>query len=62
MGQNHRFRSGDKAPNNGVYIEIGDTGSNVSNPKKIKLKAGERFPESTNDERQWTYAPKYTHN
>jgi hypothetical protein len=60
MGQSHRFRAGQKAPNNGVYIEIGETGnvSGIQDPKQIKLKAGDRFPENTNDDRQWTYAPK----
>lgn len=29
MGQNRHFRPGQKAPNNGIYIEIGETGSNV---------------------------------
>lgn len=58
MGQNHRFRAGDKAPNNGVYVEVGDTGDNVTSPKQVKLKAGDRFPDTTNDERQWTYKRK----
>ncbi|MEH7073710.1 YjzC family protein [Neobacillus drentensis] len=58
MGQNRQFKSGSKAPNNGIYIEVGDTGSNVNNPKKIKLKAGDSFPETSNDERVWTYQRK----
>ncbi|MDF2946256.1 MAG: hypothetical protein K0S51_935 [Bacillales bacterium] len=58
MGQNHQFKPGQKAPNNGVYIEIGETGDNVLNPKNIKLEAGERFPETSNHNRIWTYARK----
>ncbi|MCP3742173.1 YjzC family protein [Rossellomorea sp. BNER] len=58
MGQQRHFRSAEKAPNNGVYIEVGETGSNVKNPKKIKLKAGDRFPENANDNRHWTYKRK----
>jgi hypothetical protein len=58
MGQSHQFKSGQRAPNNGVYVEIGDTESNVNNPKKIRLKAGDRFPENSNDERVWTYQHK----
>ncbi|WP_160724677.1 YjzC family protein [Bacillus sp. USDA818B3_A] len=58
MGQNHQFRPGKKAPNNGYYIEMGDAGSNVTNPKKIKLKAGDSFPETSNDDRVWTYVRK----
>jgi len=58
MGQNRHFTPRQKAPNNGVYIEIGETGSNVNNPQKVKLKAGERFPETANDDRHWTYMRK----
>ena len=50
MGQNRQFRAGQKAPNNGIYIEIGETGSTVNNPKRLKMKAGDAFPENSNDE------------
>ena len=59
MGQAHQFRPGDKAPNNGVYVEIGETGSNVTRPKQIKLKAGEVFPDTQNHNRKWTYKSKF---
>ncbi|RLQ97210.1 YjzC family protein [Falsibacillus albus] len=58
MGQNHHFRAGQKAPNNGFYVEIGETGSMVKNPRKIKLKAGDRFPETANADRHWSYMRK----
>jgi hypothetical protein len=58
MGQAHQFKPGDKAPNNGVYIEIGETNSNVTRPRQIKLRAGEAFPETQNDNRKWTYKRK----
>jgi hypothetical protein len=58
MGQPRHFKPGDKAPNNGVYIEIGETGDNVKNPKKLKLKAGDTFPETSNHNRHWTYLRK----
>lgn len=58
MGQNRQFRAGQKAPNNGDYIEIGETGDGVMNPKMVKLKAGDRFPENSNHNRLWTYTPK----
>lgn len=58
MGQNRHFTPGQKAPNNGVYIEIGETGSNVNNPKQIKLEAGDSFPETSNQNRHWTYKRK----
>src|SRR5690606_34335264 len=38
MAQRHQFRAGEKAPNNGIYIEIGEEGDGVMNPKMIKLK------------------------
>ncbi|PLT33858.1 YjzC family protein [Bacillus sp. V5-8f] len=58
MGQNHQFRPGQQAPNNGVYVEIGETGSMVVNPQRIKLKTGDRFPETSNHNRLWTYRRK----
>jgi hypothetical protein len=58
MGQSHEFRSGQKAPNNGFYVEIGEEGSMVKNPKKIKLKAGDKLPENSNHNRKWTYQRK----
>lgn len=58
MGQNRQFRPGQKAPNNGVYIEIGETGSTVNNPKVLRLKAGDAFPENSNHNRLWTYQRK----
>jgi len=58
MGQNRQFRPGQKAPNNGIYIEVGETGSMVVDPKKVELKAGHRFPETSNHNRVWPYKPK----
>lgn len=58
MGQRRQFNSHDKAPNNGIYVEIGETGNMVQNPKQVKLKAGDRFPLTTNHDRIWTYKPK----
>lgn len=58
MGQSRQFRAGQKAPNNGIYIEIGETGSPVNNPQRLKLKAGDTFPENSNHNRIWTYQRK----
>ncbi|WP_203362044.1 YjzC family protein [Bacillus sp. REN10] len=58
MGQNHIFKPGQKAPNNGSYIEIGQTGSMVNDPKKVKLEAGDHFPDTTNRDRVWMYQRK----
>lgn len=56
--KNRRFRSGQKAPNDGIYVEIGETGSMVKNPQMVQLTAGEKFPENANHNRQWTYKRK----
>ncbi|MGM9988288.1 MAG: YjzC family protein [Bacillaceae bacterium] len=58
MGQHRQFRPGQKAPNNGTYVEIGETGSMVKNPKKVDLEAGDTFPDTTNHNRVWTYKRK----
>lgn len=58
MGQNRQFKPGQKAPNNGIYIEIGETGSNVNNPQMLKMRAGDQFPETSNHNRIWTYKRK----
>ncbi|PLT30394.1 YjzC family protein [Peribacillus deserti] len=61
MGQNNRFKPGNKAPNNGTYVEVGVGGSMVIDPRTIHLKAGDPFPETSNHERQWIHAPKPQH-
>ncbi|TMW71475.1 YjzC family protein [Alteribacter natronophilus] len=58
MGQKRQFESGEKAPNNGFYVEIGETGSMVNKPKKVHLEAGQEFPALTNKDRKWTYQRK----
>ncbi|MCM3733783.1 YjzC family protein [Fictibacillus nanhaiensis] len=58
MGQHKHFTHGQKAPNNGIYVEIGETGSMVNDPRQIHLSAGDRFPETTNHNRVWTYKRK----
>ncbi|MCT8140418.1 YjzC family protein [Anaerobacillus alkaliphilus] len=59
MGQSRQFTHGQKAPNNGIYVEIGETGDMVQNPKSVKLKAGDSFPETSNQNRKWTYKSKF---
>lgn len=59
MGQNRQFDHGQKAPNNGIYVEIGETGDMVLNPKSVKLSAGDPFPETSNHNRKWTYRSKF---
>ncbi|MDN4073712.1 MULTISPECIES: YjzC family protein [Fictibacillus] len=58
MGQNHQFKHGQKAPNNGIYVEIGETGSMVNDPKEVRLSTGDPFPENSNHNRVWTYKRK----
>jgi hypothetical protein len=59
MGQARQFRPGDSAPNNGIYVEIGETGSMVQRPQSVKLKTGDHFPETSNHNRIWTYKSKF---
>ncbi|GAB4071871.1 YjzC family protein [Barrientosiimonas marina] len=55
MGEQSQFNHGDKAPNNGVYIEHGETGSNVESPDQIEMEAGDKFPETSNQDRIWVH-------
>ena len=56
MAQRNQFEPGYKAPNNGWYIEIGETGreASITDPKIVHLAKGEPFPETTNEDRKWT--------
>ncbi|GAE25259.1 hypothetical protein JCM9140_1241 [Halalkalibacter wakoensis JCM 9140] len=58
MGQSHMFEPGQKAPNNGIYVEIGETGDMVQNPKSLKMQAGDTFPDTQNHNRKWMPKPK----
>ena len=48
----------DKSANDGIYVEMVETGSMVKDPQMVKLTAGEKFPDNTNHNRQWTYKKK----
>ena len=38
MGEQRHFKAGHKAPNDGVYIEFGETAESVmKNPKQVRL-------------------------
>ena len=54
MGERSRFKEGDKSPKNGVYMEIGESGSGVQDPMIIELDKGEKFPATRNKNRVWT--------
>ncbi|WP_169084062.1 YjzC family protein [Paenibacillus sp. PL91] len=55
MGEGTMFTPGDKAPNDGTYIEDGVNSFHmgIQNPKKVRLNKGDRFPQTTNHERIW---------
>lgn len=55
MGESTVFSPGDKAPNDGTYIESGVNSFHmgIQDPKKVQLSKGERFPDTTNHERKW---------
>lgn len=55
MGEWTEFEPGDKAPNNGVYIEVGenDFHMGINDPKIINLEKGDTFPETSNHNRKW---------
>lgn len=55
MGEWTEFRPGDRAPNDGTYIEVGeaDFHMGINNPKQVKLEKGQRFPETSNHNRKW---------
>lgn len=55
MAQGRMFKPGDKAPNDGYYIEIGEKQSSVMNPKQVRLNKGDQFPETSNHNRIWTF-------
>ena len=53
MSKLTEFRAGGKDPNNGIYIEFGETGSNVQDLEQIELQARDTFTETTNLKRIW---------
>jgi hypothetical protein len=53
MGEQRHFKAGHKAPNDGVYIEFGETAESVMNPKQVRLNKGDLFPENSNHNRVW---------
>jgi hypothetical protein len=56
MGERTEFEPGMRAPNDGTYIETGenDFHMGINDPRQVKLKKGEKFPEATNQNRKWT--------
>jgi hypothetical protein len=61
MGERTQFHPGDKAPNDGVYIEVGvdDHHMGIQDPKRIELKKGDDLPVTSNHERHWVLDRKH---
>ncbi len=55
MGEWSQFNPGHRAPNDGVYMEVGERAFHmgIESPRKITLKKGERFPDTSNHNRKW---------
>ncbi|MGN7358854.1 YjzC family protein [Paenibacillus sp. SAF-054] len=55
MGERTEFEPGDKAPNQGVYMEVGEKSfhTEIQDPQMITLERGETFPKTTNKNRKW---------
>lgn len=56
IGEKTMFEPGEKAPNDGVYMESGDRDfhTGIQDPKQVELKKGERFPKTSRQRRKWT--------
>jgi hypothetical protein len=55
MGEQSQFAPGQKAPNDGMYMEVGDNDFHmgINNPQIVHLKRGDEFPDTRNDDRKW---------
>jgi hypothetical protein len=55
MGERTQFNPGQKAPNDGRYMEVGENAFHmgINDPKIIELKKGDSFPETSNHNRKW---------
>lgn len=56
MGEITEFEEGMRAPNPGVYVEVGEGRSfhtEIKDPKRITLEKDEKFPETSNKNRKW---------
>ncbi len=56
MGEKTEFRPGETAPNTADYVEIGENDRimGIQHPRRIRLSAGDRFPDTSNHNRKWT--------
>jgi hypothetical protein len=60
MGERTQFKPGDKAPNDGIYMEVGidDFHTGIQSPRRVVLKKGEAFPDTKNADRRWKLSRK----
>ncbi|MDH6445296.1 hypothetical protein M2110_003838 [Paenibacillus sp. PastF-4] len=61
MGEKTEYEKGDKAPNPGMYTEVGEARSfhtEIQNPQHIKMEKGDTFPETSNKNRKWKKVEK----
>lgn len=57
MGERTQFDPGEKAPNDGLYVQVSEsrhTGS-VADSQVIRLRQGDPFPKTANKDRKWTH-------
>ena len=61
MGEQTRFHGGDEAPNDGVYVETGtkDIHMGIQDPRRVKLKKGDKLPDPATDDRVWVLERKH---
>ncbi|PWI58307.1 YjzC family protein [Sulfoacidibacillus thermotolerans] len=57
MGERTQFNPGERAPNDGMYVEVSEArhAGSVKDTVVIHLQRGERFPETKNKDRKWTH-------
>ena len=55
MGEQTLFEPGQKAPNDGENIEVGEDSFHmgIENPQHVTLRKGQSFPETRNHNRKW---------
>jgi hypothetical protein len=55
MGEKTEFEPGDKAPNSGEYMEVGERAFHmgIEDPQIVTLEKGASFPETKNHNRKW---------
>jgi hypothetical protein len=60
MGERTRFRPGDKAPNDGIYMEVGvdDFHMGIEDPRRVVVKKGQKLPDTKNQDRLWVLTRK----